>query len=1153
MTAQSPIWSKLPKLAAQLAVLKQAPVSSLWVDAGGIIGYINQRFGETVGFTAGELTGAPLSRVVPSLTDGYWRETWWPLLENERHLSSLPFSWHHAKGLLLNFQSSVSLVEVAGLSFAAFYLWPAPAKPAAAAFYDQDANRLLQNLGESVCLLDAAGTVRFVNNAFCKLMAGSETNLLGVPLLELLCPAKSQFAHVWNVLQQRRTETECEFKNLAGKALHIRLTVVPLDPEKTDANGYLASFVDITEQIRIARELEAQNASFERLASNIPGFIYKFRMTPEGEFAFPYASQGCQEIFGVDPASVTDDARPIVRTIHPDDLPMFQNSVLESAVQLSPWNFEARQKTSDGNWKWFHAASRPQLQANGDIIWEGLVMDVTDRKKIEEELEKAKRIAEASATAKAEFLANMSHEIRTPLNAIIGLNQLVLKSELNAVQRDYLKKVQVSSENLLGIINNILDFSKIESGKLNIEQIEFNLDSVLENIGTMLEPVAAEKKLDLLIDRGPGVPLYMIGDSLRLIQVLTNLCSNAIKFTEHGEVIISVQQVPGDDTYQQLRFSVKDTGIGLSERQKRKIFGAFAQADSSTTRNYGGTGLGLTISKHLIELMGGEIGVNSVEGKGSEFYFTLPLLNNADVPAEVMPAELEGWHVLLIMESESACGIFERMLRDLRFKVTTCYLKNTTLEIILKQHAETEQALHELVLLDWKISEPHKAEIIQAMEKQAFGAETPIIINLSSVEIEHVKRLTEEFANITFLNKPATPSCLMDAIVYASGQDALIDSARADKDPSNLAFYEQAVKGLKVLVVEDNEINQEVIGKTLEHAGITTTIVGNGKAAVEHLSVLDPEQMYDAVLMDLQMPIMDGYEATIALRKQARFDAVPIIAMTAHTIETDKQKCLAVGMQDHVGKPIELVQMFSKLARWTRIRQELSEKDDYDERKTAAAVVESTPEPSAADSALTSLTTVNVGSALRLLQGDKAMLLKLLTKFGREQRSASEQIRQNLVAGEWDSAAAKAHQIKGVAGNLHITRVFEIAAQLEISLRNKEPSIAAQLLDRLAVEIGRFTQEIDALPAAADDTPRPRAPALSDQKLAATVDLLDQLNRYLETNNWQAEDCLAQVKCLLNGHYPKEMATLSDYIAELEFTAAGECVKNLRALLDSPL
>lgn len=1143
------VWSKLPKMVAQLAVMEQASVASLWVDEKGIIGYVNQRFIETMGFGQTDLLGASLDRLLPTIDLGQWQQEWWPIIVSERHLPIFPLTWRHAKGIALEYTASASLIEVSGLRFAVFYLWP---KLSTAHETNQLANNdttfYLRSLGESVCLLDGLGSIRFVNTPFCKLVGGSEADLLGLPLLEIISPTKSHLTRVWDVLQQQRSHSEYEFRNLAGKTLHVRMTVVQLADTPSTNTRYLVSFVDITEQIKVSNQLEAQNASFERLAANVPGFIYKFRMTPNGEFSFPYASRGCKDVFGVDPASVSNDATPIMQTIHPDDLPMFQDTVLNSAMHLTPWNFEARQKTSNGEWKWFHAASRPQLQDNGDIIWEGLVMDVTTRKRVEEELAKAKLAAEASSAAKAEFLANMSHEIRTPLNAIIGLNRLVLKSELSKVQRDYLNKVQLSSENLLGIINNILDFSKIESGKLPIEHIEFNLDSVLENIGTMLEPVAAEKHLDLLVDRGIGVPLHMIGDPLRLVQVLTNLCSNAIKFTAQGEVIIAVERVStaGEEG---LRFSVKDTGIGLTEQQKSRIFESFTQADSSTTRNYGGTGLGLTISKHLIELMGGEIGVYSIEGVGSEFYFTLPLNVLPDTqPIHTMPSELEGWHVLLIMENETACSIFEKMLHDLRFKVTVCSLRTMKLEHILEKQQKSQHVPHELVLLDWKMSENHKHSVVNAIENNAFGAQTPIIINISSIETESIKTLSDRFATISFLNKPSTPSCLMDAILNASGKEALIQTIQAKHDSKKLAFYEASVRGIRVLVVEDNEINQEVVRKTLEAAEVNVDIACNGREAINCLS-LAPSRHYDAVLMDLQMPEMDGYEATLTLRSNPRFDALPIIAMTAHTIESDRQKCLEVGMQDHVGKPIEPEILFSKLAKWTLNRhQQIPNKLSSNQPATDAP---KRLKP------LQTLTTVNSNSALHLLQGDENLLLHLLLKFADEQSETPKRLTEFLQENQWEKAANKVHQIKGVAGNLHISEVFEVTKKLETVLMNQESNAVDPLLNEFNTAINRFIDEIAAW----------RSEELADENgiedhngllpkgsdFNEIVTLLDRLIVYLETNNWNAEDCLEQVLARLGNQHNQEMKRIKNHLIDLEFQIAAECVRKLKERLHAPI
>ena len=1145
----SSVWNKLPTLVAKLAALDQAPVASIWVDATGLIGYVNQRFCKIMGVDEHTLIGLSIQNVVPALASEYWQESWWPLLENEQNIPVLPLAWQHNKGLSVDYNASVSLVDVAELNFAVFYLWPMPLEQKTHIMdCDNDVAALLQHLGESICVLDEQGVIRFVNKAFCQLVAGDEHNIIGSSLLTLLSPAKEQLQKVWQLLQRKISKTECEFTDLAGKIHHIHMSVVPLDNVMQSKNQYLISFVDVTQQLKITQQLEAQNASFERLAANLPGFIYKFRMTPDGQFSFPYASRGCLDIFGVEPSLVVNDATPIVQTIHPDDVPVFQSSIMASAMDLSPWNFEARQKTSEHGWRWFHAGSIPHLQDNGDIIWEGMVMDVTRRKKIEAELAEAKVVAEASAKVKSEFLANMSHEIRTPLNAIIGLNNLLLKSELTAVQQDYLNKVQLSSKNLLGLINNILDFSKIESEKLMIEHIEFNLDSVLENIGVMLEPVAAEKNLALLIDRDQSLPLYLLGDSLRLIQVLVNLCSNAIKFTKQGEVIISVNQVFHDGAPPSIRFSVTDTGIGLSEQQKNDIFTAFSQADNSITRHYGGTGLGLTISKHLIELMGGEIGVNSTEGQGSEFYFTLPLSSDADTSlTRVLPTELDGWHILLIVENKSSCRIYEKMLKDLRFKVNVCSLWNMQLEEILTNQQASEQQAHELILLDWNINESHRADIIRALEDQVFGGGIPVIINISTTEVESTRFFAKRFDNIVFLNKPSTPSYLMDAIFNASGKESLLKTYNTELHAPNMAFYEEAVKGLRILVVEDNEINQEVISKTLEGADISVTLMNNGKEAVDHLVACDPEELYDLVLMDLQMPVMDGYEATITLRQQSRFDTLPIIAMTAHTFDTDKQKCLEVGMQDHISKPIELEAMFATLVRWMHTEQVI-----YQSKPAAVATdieTKSTADMSAPESALASLSTVNVHEALRLVQGSEKILQRLLLKFAQQQQTVSAQIRQMLLNNEHQQAIARAHEIKGVAGNLHITLVYDAAEQLEAALRAKEQNIVTPLLEQLARAMDQYCQEITGLYQPLADSYIEPISDLSSTNTTAMRDLLEQLIVYLETNNWQAEDCLEQIKRQLNGHYAQDIEIIYNYVVDLEFIKAIDYVKKLQEVL----
>lgn len=512
-----------------------------------------------------------------------------------------------------------------------------------------------------------------------------------------------------------------------------------------------------------------------------------------------------------------------------------------------------------------------------------------------------------------------------------------------------------------------------------------------------------------------------------------------------------------------------------------------------------------------------------------------------------MPAELEGWHVLLIMENETGCAIFEKMLHDLRFKVTVCSLRAMTLDQILDNQQKSQHVPHELVLLDWNMPANQKQVIIDALESDGFGAQTPIIINISSIESESIKKLSDRFNNISFLNKPSTPSCLMDAILNASGKEALIKTIQAKHDSKNLAFYEASVRGTRVLVVEDNEINQEVVRKTLEAAGVSIDIACNGREAVDCLSSAE-DGYYDAVLMDLQMPEMDGYEATLTLRKNPRFDHLPIIAMTAHTIESDKQKCMETGMQDHVGKPIEPELLFSKLAKWTASRHQYP--SDTPSTRPAEAI-SATPNP------LQKLVSVNVHSALHLLQGDEKLLLRLLLKFADEQKETPEQFKALLHDNEWDKATEKAHQIRGVAGNLQITAVFDAAKKLETAFRNHENADLTPLLADFTTAILGFVNEMaywcvdePALNTHVADTDEI---LLTGTDLNEIVTLFDKLIGFLEANNWHAEDCLEHINVRLGDVYAHEMKRIKNHLEDLEFQAAADCVRKLRERLHAPI
>ncbi len=993
----SPTWSRLPTLVAKLAALDQSPILSIWVDQDGIVGYVNNKLCKTFGFEQKELLSEQITRLAPSLKIDRWKTEWWSILKQDRQILSFPVSWQNRSGESLKYPTGVSLVEASDLEFAQFSIWPESLY-----FEIQEdksstsENSLLDDLGVSVCVLNRLGDITYANPAMCVMLAGSKADLIGQSFLQILALGENNLHFVWECLHEKRTETEFKFTNSEGVSFQIRMNVVVKESQQ------LVSFIDITEQKRIGAELEMRNASHERLASNIPGFIYTFRLTPEGVMSFPYASQGCRDIFGVDPADVVDDATPIAETIHPDFQQQFLDSVLESARTMRPWNFEARLNTVEGEWKWFHAASRPELQINGDIVWEGLVMDISAPKKIEAELAVAKESAEASAQARAEFLANMSHEIRTPLNGIIGLTRLVVKTELDSAQRDTLTKVQTSSELLLGIINGVLDFSKIESGKLKIEQVNFQLESVLQHVGYLLEPKAAEKGLEFLIRSDSNIPHDLIGDPLRLEQILINLCNNAIKFTEHGEVILLVESVDSTEAETRLKFLVKDTGIGLTKDQQTKIFDSFTQADASTTRQYGGTGLGLTICKHLTGLMGGEISVNSELGEGSEFSFLISF--SIDGNAALQP---------------------------------------------------------------------------------------------------------------------------------------LVKDCTGDTD----------FRGLRVLIAEDNTINQEVAQRTLESEGIIVEIVADGQQAVER--IMKNSDRYDMVFMDLQMPEMDGFEATRIIRSEKRFDRLPIIAMTAHAMESEKIKCEQAGMQGHVGKPIDPEHLFSTIARWTAKREKDLQQDASLESENPKLNTQcKSPH-------IESLSTVDINSALKMLAGNEQALIQLLQRFYFENHNLVDRLTSSISEGSYSQAADLAHQVKGVAGNLRIVRIYETISELEKLLCTGSDNDYSGLLIVIEEEVQRFKDEMRLL-GFVPDTKEPEdsawvdwyddSTALDQEKVMLA---LGQLIDNLDSNNLKAETCLQELLYLFNGLFGETGKTLSDQVAGLDYKDAAKTARLLHAKLSS--
>lgn len=747
------------------------------------------------------------------------------------------------------------------------------------------------------------------------------------------------------------------------------------------------------------------------------------------------------------------------------------------------------------------------------------------------ELAEARDQAIAANKSKSEFLSIMSHEIRTPMNAIIGMTRLALQTEVTAKQRDYLTKVQASSHTLLGIINDILDFSKIEAGKLELEAIAFNLDEVLNNLSSLMSAKAEEKGLQIHFTTGCDVPLYLIGDPLRLGQVLLNLVNNAVKFTQYGGIIVNIALAEDGGAVKRngqvmLEFSVRDTGIGLTEEQISGLFESFSQADKSTTRKYGGTGLGLAICKRMVEMMGGSIKVTSEIGKGSTFSFTAVFLQYQGIDQKRISslAAFQGMRVLVVDDNATSRSVLRSYLESFSFQVSQVNTGEQAIQVL--ENAPVEDP-YRLVLMDWKLPKMDGISAARHIKNNPKIPHIPRIIMITAYSREDIIQQSNDVNLDGFLIKPVHPSVMLNAIIDIFDQSGF-DGNVTPQPPCAVMNNEKLHKtsGIKLLLVEDNEINQQVAKEVLEQEGFDVDIAMDGLEAVQKIRTGD----FDAVLMDLQMPTMDGYEATCIIRSEPRFDDLPIIAMTAHAMTDVKEKCLSIGMNGYVVKPIDVDELVASLFDFIK----------PEKRKVPDSTLETADKQEK-----TLLPGIDRQLGLRSVAGNTQLFHELLAKFNEDFGDAAAQLDTFLQAGDRGSALTLLHSLKGVSGNLAMSELSDSIGALERAIKNRQTCVPERLIEfsraqhKVLESIGRL-RAIE--PAKLLDC----KPDTIEPKLSLAEPLLDELFNAVNESRLDVDLHFKELKKIIQGSCQSDKVKLLEQaIDEFDFAAARSILQDI--------